>query len=97
MLTLQSHDWNNGTNGGHQLEGGDLKIDPIPDWMSLWPIMCHMGCCVCAWLLQGYPNRGFLLPPNPDPPTLRSSNLTHPSVSFTDIRKEWQNYLEIQP
>ena len=32
LPTLQNHDWNNGTNGGHQLSGGDLRLLLLPLW-----------------------------------------------------------------
>ena len=39
LLTLQSHDWNNGTNEGYQwrVPIGDLGLLPLP----LWPIIRH--------------------------------------------------------
>ena len=42
LPTIQSHDWNNGTNGGRQLGGGDLGLLPLPlcstnvAWAIVW-------------------------------------------------------------
>ena len=41
LLTLQSHDWNNDTNGGHQFGGGDLGLLPL----TLWPLVWHWPLC----------------------------------------------------
>ena len=37
LLTFQNHGWNNSTNGGHQVGGGDLGLHPLP----LWPTVRH--------------------------------------------------------
>ena len=40
FATLQCHDWKNGTNGGHWLSGGDLKLFPL------------LTGCLCGLLIR---------------------------------------------
>ena len=93
LPTLQSHDWNNGTNGECQLNSGDLGLLPL----SLWLIGVSLATVWVSWLLMGCPKQEFLPPPTP-------SHL-HPispiilpilSVSNTDGRKGRKTH-EIQP
>ena len=48
LPTLQSYDWNNGTNGGHQLGSGDLDLLP----MTLWPTSGALATVWASWLLM---------------------------------------------
>ena len=63
--TLKSHGQNNGTNGGCQLSGGDLRLLS----MLCGLLIRHGPLCgrlLASWLLQGYPTSSFCcLPPYP--------------------------------
>ena len=90
LPTLQSHDWNNGTNGGCQLDSGDLYLLP----QTLWLIGVSLATVWASWLLIGCPKWKFLPPPiSPIPPTLPI--LPTLSIRNTNGRKRWQNYHEI--
>ena len=72
LLTLQSYDWNNGTNGGCQLGDRDLRMLPL----LCGPLIRHGPLCgqlLASQLLQGYPNQS----PLPISPI--------PFVSYTEI------------
>ena len=86
LPTLQSHGWNNGTHGGHQLDSGDLYLLPLAVWptgvllatvwaswmLMEWPLCGRHGC---SWSV---PRGGFChLPPRPTPPR-PASHPTHP-------------------
>ena len=88
LPTLQSHNWNNGTIGGCQLGGGDLKLLPLLTRCLSDLVVWHGPLSV----LQGCPNKGFFhLPPHPALPHCPSHP---PPVSYTDIIKELQKYMK---
>ena len=88
LLTLQSHDWNNGTNGGCQLGSGDLGL---PHWFC-GPLVCHWLLCGrrdCSW---GVPNESFChLPPHPS-----AHPTSPPLLSIPTAERDDKKY-EIQP
>ena len=61
---LQSHSWNNGTNGGHQLGSG---IWICSQWHYAY--YCVIGHYMHLWLLMGCPKLGVMTSP-PTHPTL---------------------------
>ena len=77
LLTLQGHDWNNGTNGGHWLGGGDLGLFLLP----LWPTNVVQTIVWASWLLLKCPKWGFL--PLPTPPSHPHPTLPHPTAHPT--------------
>ena len=86
LPTLQSHGWNNGTNGGRQLGSGDLGLLPP----TMWPTGVSLATLWTSWLLMGCPKQGFLPPPT-HPTPLHSTPLPippTPSFSNTDEGQE---------
>ena len=75
-----------------------LTNAPTADWMSLWPINVAYGP-LCACVAAPRESKLWVLPPFTPYHPAPSSHPTQPlaSVSYTDIRKEWQKYHEIQP
>ena len=47
FLTLQSHDWNKETQGGRQLDSGDLYLHPL----AMWPTVVLLATVWVLWLL----------------------------------------------
>ena len=72
LPTLQSHSWNNGTHGRHQLDSGDLYLLPL----AVWPTGVLLATVWVSWLLMECP-KGWFLPP-PTPPTPSPSHPTPP-------------------
>ena len=88
LLTLQSHGWNNGTHGGHQLGSGDLDLLP----MVMWHTGVSLATVWVSWLLMGCP-KGWFLPP-PTPPRHPSHPL--PLLSILVAERDDKKYYEIQ-
>ena len=66
LPTLQSQEWNNGSNGECWLESGDLGLLPLA---LLWPTGVSLAIVWVPWLLKGCPKWGFLPPSiHPTPP-----------------------------
>ena len=86
ITTLQSHDWNNGTNGGCQLGDGDLRLLPLP----LWPTNK-------AWTIGVVTYWGHSCSKNAPP--VPATHPTHLLCKFyADTKKEWQNTMKfMQP
>ena len=111
LPTLQSHDWNNGTHGGQQLDSGDLYLLLL----AVWPSSVLLATVWESWMLMECPKEWFLHPPSPHthPPTHpspshptqphRPSHPTPPPIPPTpsiinnDSRKGRKKYLEIWP
>ena len=51
LPTLQSHGWNNGTYGGHQLDSEDLYLLPL----AVWPTGVLLATVWVSWLLMECP------------------------------------------
>ena len=83
LPTLQSHDWNNGTNGGCQLGTQDYSHCLCGLLIRHGPLCGHL---LGSQLLQECPNWS----PLPILPV--------PFVSYTEFKKEWQNTMKfMQP
>ena len=65
LPTHQSHGWNNGTHGGHQLGSGDLHLLPLAMWLT----GVSLATVWASWLYMGVPRGGFCHPPTPTQPT----------------------------
>ena len=69
LPTLQSHDWNNGTNGGHKLVSGNLGLL----WLTLWPAgvssatVFQMGVFATSYPTHPTPSHCTLPPISPTP------------------------------
>ena len=88
LLTLQSHNLNNGSNGGHQLGSRNLGFLPL----TLWPTSVSLATVWALWLLLGCPKWRLLLPPTYTVPShpipLPISPIS--SISNIDVRKGQQ-------
>ena len=94
LLTLQTHGWNNGTNGGHQLGSGDLDLLPL----AMWPTDVPLATVWASWLLMECPYGWFLPPPSLSHTTLPClPSHPPPLLSIVTAEKGWQKYLENQP
>ena len=88
LPTLQSHNWNNGTNGGCQLCSGDMGLLPL----TLWSTGMSLATVWVPWLLMGCPKWGVLQQPIPPHPTTQP---THPSVSnILVVEKDSKNIMK---
>ena len=79
LPTLQSHDWNNGTNGGCQMETQDYSHCLCGLLIKHRPLCGHL---LASQLLQECPNWSLL------------PILPVPFVSYTEFKKEWQNTMK---
>ena len=99
LPTLQTHGWNSGTHGGHQLGSGDL------DWLPLavWPTDV-IGHCVGVMAAHGV-SLGVVFatsfpphPPTPPHPTLpRLPSHPPPLLAILTAERDGKKYLENQP
>ena len=92
LLTLQSHDWNNGTNRGCQLGSGDLGLLPL----TMGPTGVSLATVWASWLLMECPKR-FFATSHPTPRPIMSLISPTPLLAILTVERDSKKYHEIQP